>query len=72
MGSIASQYTTSIIGTFFRDFSGVIGNSFQTATEHFSLAKAERELRLLDDRMLSDIGITRGDITYAVRKGKCR
>jgi uncharacterized protein YjiS (DUF1127 family) len=72
MGSIASQYNTSIIGTFFQDFTGVIANSFFSFREFIATSRAERELRLLDDRMLADIGLNRSDITYAVRRGKSR
>lgn len=70
MGSIASQYNTSIIGTFFQDFAGVIANSFYSLKEFIATSRAERELRLLDDRMLADIGLNRSDITGAVHKKK--
>jgi len=72
MGSIASQYNTSIIGTFFQDFTGVITDSLISLKEFVAISQAERELRLLDDRMLEDIGLNRGDITYAVRRGTGR
>ncbi len=72
MGSIASNYNTSIIGTFLGDFAGMISNSLHSAKEYFAIARAERELRHLDDRMLADIGLNRGEITYAVRRGKSR
>ncbi len=70
MGSIASNYNTSIIGTFFHDSTGMIANFFHSARDYFATARAERELRLLDDRMLADIGLNRSEITYAVRNGK--
>jgi len=72
MGSIASNYNTSVIGTFFSDFAGMISNSLHSAKDYLEVARAERELRLLDDRMLADIGLNRGEITYAVRRGKGR
>jgi len=72
MGSIASQYNTSIIGTFFQDFTGVITDSLISLKEFVAISQAERELRLLDDRMLEDIGLNLGDITYAVRRGTGR
>ena len=70
MGSIASQYNTSIIGSFFHVFANIIMNSLHSVKEHIETARAERELRLLDDRMLADIGLSRSEITYAVRHGK--
>ncbi len=72
MGSIASQYNTSIIGTFFQDFTGVFVNSLASLREFIAISRAERELRHLDDRMLEDIGLNRGDISYAVRRGTGR
>jgi len=72
MGSIASQYNTSIIGTFFQDFTGVLVNSIVSLREFIALSRAERELRHLDDRMLEDIGLNRSDISYAVRRGTGR
>ncbi len=72
MGSIASQYNTSIIGTFFQDFAGALVNSVVSLKEFIAVSRAERELRLLDDRMLEDIGLSRSDISYAVRRGTGR
>lgn len=72
MGSIASQYNTSIIGTFFQDFTGALVNSVVSIKEFIAASRAERELRLLDDRMLDDIGLSRSDISYAVRRGTGR
>ena len=34
-----------------------------------ALRSAMRELHQLDDRMLKDIGVSRGEIEFAVRKG---
>jgi uncharacterized protein YjiS (DUF1127 family) len=72
MGSIASQYNTSIIGTFFQDFTGVFFNSLASLKELIEVSRAERELRHLDDRMLEDIGLNRSDISRAVRRGPNR
>jgi uncharacterized protein YjiS (DUF1127 family) len=35
-----------------------------------ALRRAERELMSLDDRMLHDIGVTRGEIPAAVRRAR--
>ncbi len=32
--------------------------------------EAIRELSMMDDKLLQDIGISRGDIPFAVREGK--
>lgn len=70
MGSIASNYTASIIGTIFNNFTSAVPHFFGGAKEYFSIIRAERELQLLDDRMLADIGINRGEISEVVRSGK--
>ncbi len=72
MGSIASNYNTSIIGTFLSDFAAAISTFVRSVKEHLSTARAERELRLLDDRLLADIGLNRSEITYVVRSGNGR
>ncbi len=72
MGSIASQYNASIIGTFFHDLTGALVNSVVSLKDFIATSRAERELRLLDDRLLDDIGLSRSDISYAVRRGTGR
>ena len=72
MGSIASQYNASIFGTFFKDLAGLAANVVYSVKHYVEFARAERELRHLDDRMLNDIGLSRSEITYAVRKGNHR
>lgn len=47
-----------ILGTRYRPTPGL----FERVRKHFSNAATQQHLRGLDDRMLRDIGITRGQI----------
>ena len=42
-------------------------NAFQSYIRWTAQRKAIRQLRSLDDHMLQDIGVTRGDIEHVVR-----
>jgi len=47
-----------------------IARLFAKATAAYRARRAARELMGLDDRMLRDMGITRGEIGFAVRPEK--
>lgn len=66
--------TTHSTGHFsFNDLFGSIGNlvsrGLAAYRRHREVVRAEAELRQLDDHELADIGLSRGDIAYAVRYG---
>ena len=46
---------------------GWLSSPFKKIDRYFRLRAAERELSALDDHLLADIGISRGDIHYRVR-----
>jgi len=70
MGSIASNYNTSVVSTLFHGVVSMITGFYRNTRDYLATARAERELRLLDDRMLADIGLSRSEITYAVHNGR--
>ena len=45
---------------------GWLSNPFKRIDRYFRLRAAEKELNALDDHLLADIGISRGDIHYRV------
>jgi len=66
MTAITFSYNTDVLSTLFRlALKGplFVANAVYTARVR---AKAERELYAMDDYMLADIGITRGEIRAKV------
>ena len=72
MSTLDTHYHGSVIGTFFHDLRDTFKGFFRSVNAYFALARAENELRGLDARMLQDIGLSRGEISFAVRHGDNR
>jgi uncharacterized protein YjiS (DUF1127 family) len=51
-------------------FASLIHRSIEWLKERRRTRRATDELMALDDRMLADIGLSRGEIGYAVRHGR--
>ncbi len=66
--------TTQSTGHFsfndlFRSAGHLASRGLAAYRRHRELARAEAELRQLDDHELADIGLSRADISHAVRYG---
>ena len=70
MTAITFEYNTAVLGSVM----GLIGNFARSVARlvmaPFAYARAVNQLEALDDRMLSDIGISRGDIRHMVAHGR--
>jgi uncharacterized protein YjiS (DUF1127 family) len=44
----------------------------RAVAQRYQIARAEKALHAMEDRMLSDIGVSRGNIASAVRGGRPR
>ena len=53
-----------------RAFTGIVTRIVDGVGRFFTLSRAERELEGLDDRLLADIGIRRGEIHRMVWGGR--
>jgi uncharacterized protein YjiS (DUF1127 family) len=64
----AAQHRFPITGSLAGDFADFVRSGIVRPIQGWLMRRgAERHLRALDDRMLADIGITRGDIAAVVR-----
>ncbi len=62
MSSIGFEYNTAVVGSIFRIIPDAFGKAARTISTHLAKRQAERNLSLLDDRQLADIGLERADI----------
>jgi len=53
-----------------RRYRETLARAFRFATEEWIVRRAIAELQGLDDRMLKDIGLTRGEIESSIRYGR--
>jgi uncharacterized protein YjiS (DUF1127 family) len=60
MTSITNRLPVSISGVSFAP--GFLGNLATRVTSYVDRSRAARQLAALDDRMLDDIGVSRGEI----------
>jgi uncharacterized protein YjiS (DUF1127 family) len=55
-----------------RKYREALARALRHATEEWIVTRAIAELQALDDHMLKDIGLTRGEIESCVRQGRYR
>lgn len=72
MSSITFEYNASMLGSIARVVTGGFEKMSHVFQDYLSRRAAERRLVALDDRLLEDIGINRGDIHDLVWNGKAR
>lgn len=72
MSTLDTHYRPSAVGSLFHDVSEIVVGTLRSVKSYFLLARAENELQGLDNRMLQDIGLSRSEISYAVRHGDNR
>lgn len=53
--------------THHRRAPGLLGRLAGRIHDHFALARARRSLSALDDHMLRDLGISRGEIDFVIQ-----
>ena len=66
MTAITFDYNTDVLGTLFRLVVKAPFKGLNAMYKFYVRAKAENELIAMDDHLLADIGITRGEIHQKV------
>ncbi len=66
MTAITFDYNTDVLGTLFRLVVKAPYNGVKAMYKFYVRSKAESELAAMDDHLLADIGVTRGEIHQKV------